>query len=202
MCREEADDDLEGKADSQNSLTFYQTPCTTPAHHSPYNHVMNTVKTYKVPRSTLVIIHTAKLEVLLIERADRPGYWQSVTGSQEGDESLLATAAREVMEETGIDATQAGACLVDWQQENIYEIYPMWRHRFAPDVTHNTEHVFGLQIPERVDVTLSALEHLQYVWLPYKEAAAMCFSPTNREAILDLPRRTATSVTELQASND
>jgi len=149
-----------------------------------------------------VVIHTAKLEVLLIERADRPGYWQSVTGSQEADESLLETAAREVMEETGIDSTQAGASLVDWQQENTYEIYAIWQHRYAPGVTQNTEHVFGLQIPEAVSVTLSAFEHLQYVWLPYEKAAPLCFSPTNREAILDLPRRAATSVTELQANND
>ena len=163
---------------------------------------MNTVKRYKVPQSALVVIHTAKLEVLLIERADRPGYWQSVTGSQETDESLLATATREVMEETGIDATQAGASLVDWQQENIYEIYPIWQHRYAPGVSLNTEHVFGLQIPDHVAVTLSAREHLQYVWLPYEKAAPLCFSPTNRDAILDLPRRRAKFVTEQQANHD
>ena len=163
---------------------------------------MNTVKRYKVPQSALVVIHTAKLEVLLIERADRPGYWQSVTGSREADESLLATATREVMEETGIDATQAGASLVDWQQENIYEIYPFWQHRYAPGVSLNTEHVFGLQIPDHVAVTLSAREHLQYVWLPYEKAAPLCFSPTNRDAILDLPRRSAKFVTEQQASHD
>ena len=163
---------------------------------------MNTVKPYKVPRSALVVIHTAKLEVLLIERADRPGYWQSVTGSGEAGETIAQTAIREVMEETGIDSTQTGASLVDWQQVNIYEIYPIWQHRYAPDVTHNTEHVFGLQTPDRIAVTLSVREHLQYVWLPYEKAAPLCFSPTNREAILDLPRRAAASAIEPKANHD
>ncbi|MEO8383790.1 MAG: dihydroneopterin triphosphate diphosphatase [Betaproteobacteria bacterium] len=171
-------------------------------HYSLYNHVMNVAKPPKIPRSTLVVIYNLKLEVLLIERADYPGYWQSVTGSQEAGETLVQTAMREVMEETGIDATLAGTHLTDWRQECVYEIYPIWRHRYAPGVSHNTEHVFGLQIPQRVGVTLSAREHLQYVWLPYEMAAPLCFSPTNREAILDLPRRAVTTVTDLQANHD
>lgn len=152
---------------------------------------MNAVKPYKIPRSTLVVIHTARLDVLLIERADHAGYWQSVTGSQDADETLTRTAMREVMEETGIDATQASFCLTDWRQKNVYEIYPIWLHRYAPGTTHNTEHVFGLLLPDRVSVTLHAPEHLQYVWLPYDKAAALCFSSSNRDAILDLPRHVA-----------
>ena len=152
---------------------------------------MNAVTPNKIPRSTLVVIHTAKLEVLLIERADHPGYWQSVTGSQEVDETLTQTATREVMEETGIDARRFA--LRDWQKQNVYEIYPIWLHRYAPGTTHNTEHVFGLQLPDRVSVTLHAREHLQFVWLAYEKAASLCFSHSNREAILDLPRRAATS---------
>ena len=148
---------------------------------------MNDVKPYKIPRSTLVVIYTGDLDVLLIERADRPGYWQSVTGSQEPGEALLKTAAREVMEETGIDATRYW--LADWQQTNVYEIYPIWQHRYAPGTTHNTEHVFGLHLPDRVSVTLNAREHIQYAWLPYEEAAPLCFSSSNRDAILDIPRR-------------
>ena len=151
------------------------------------------VTSFKIPRSTLVVIHTANQEVLLIERADRPGYWQSVTGSQEAGESLAQTATREVKEETGIDATLAGLTLTDWQQKNVYEIYPIWRHRYAPDTTHNTEHVFGLQLPDRMNVTLHEGEHLQYVWLPVEKAASLCFSTSNRDAILELPRRMAIS---------
>jgi dihydroneopterin triphosphate diphosphatase len=144
-------------------------------------------KPYKIPRSTMIVVYNEHMEVLLIERADRPGYWQSVTGSQDEGESLLDTAKREVMEETGIDA--GGHELTDWQIENVYEIYPIWRHRYAPGVTHNTEHVFGLRVQGRVAVTLSANEHLQYVWLPVELGAPLCFSPTNRDAILSLPRR-------------
>jgi len=144
---------------------------------------------YKRPVSVLVVIHTPALDVLLIERAAHPGYWQSVTGSQEGDESLLATACREVMEETGLDA--AAGKLSDWQQENIYEIFAEWRHRYAPGVTHNTEHVFSLEIPAPQPVRLAPGEHVAQLWLPWQEAAARCFSMSNRDAILALPTRGA-----------
>ncbi len=144
---------------------------------------------HKIPESVLVVIHTPDLEVLLIERADRPGYWQSVTGSLDWpDEPLMDTAARELFEETGIVANGADIALRDWHLSNIYEIYPVWRHRYAPGVTHNTEHVFSVCVPRDVAVTLSPREHLNHVWLPYIEAADRCFSSSNAEAILQLPR--------------
>jgi dATP pyrophosphohydrolase len=146
----------------------------------------------KIPESVLVVIHTAALDVLLIERADKPGYWQSVTGSKDRlDEPLQETAVREVAEETGIRVGSAAVpieALRDWGLRNVYEIYPVWRHRYAPGVTHNTEHVFGLRVPPDTVVTLSPREHLQHRWLPWREAADRCFSPSNAEAILQLPR--------------
>ena len=144
-------------------------------------------KPFKIPRSTMIVIYNDLHEVLLLERADRPGYWQSVTGSQDAGETLVETATREVMEETAIDVS----ChlLTDWQQENVYEIFPIWRHRYAPDVTHNTEHVFGLRVAGRVPVRLSQHEHLQHVWLSVEQAAPLCFSWSNRDAILSLPAR-------------
>jgi dATP pyrophosphohydrolase len=145
-------------------------------------------KPYKIPESVLVVIHTADMEVLLIERALSPGFWQSVTGSKDvPDEPLALTAAREVMEETGIAVVPDH--LRDWQLSNVYDIYPAWRHRYAPGVTRNTEHVFSLQVPRDVPVTLAPLEHRDYLWLPYRQAADKCFSPSNAEAILQLPRR-------------
>jgi len=140
---------------------------------------------WKIPVSVLVVIHQPDGRVLLIERADKPGYWQSVTGSVDReDEPLLETAWREVAEETGISV----GAMRDWELANVYEIYPVWRHRYAPGVTHNTEHVFGLMVPPGTPVTLSPREHLQYLWLPWREAADRCFSPSNAEAILQLPR--------------
>jgi len=141
----------------------------------------------KQPLSVLVIIHSAALDVLLMERADHPGYWQSVTGSRDDDETLPETAIREVFEETGLDAMRYA--LSDWQQQNVYEIYPHWRYRYPPGVTRNTEHVFGLQVPRDAGVRLAPREHLDYVWLPWQEAAAKVFSPSNRAAILQLPER-------------
>ncbi len=146
------------------------------------------VRPKKIPRSVLVVIHTPVLDVLLIERADRPGFWQSVTGSLDvEDEALDATARREVQEETGITT----GWLRDWGLANVYEIFPTWRHRYAPGVTHNTEHVFGLTVPAGTPVVLAPREHLHYQWLPWEEAARRCFSPSNAEAIRQLPRRAA-----------
>jgi dATP pyrophosphohydrolase len=158
-------------------------------------------KPYKIPESVLVVIYTADLDVLLIERADKAGYWQSVTGSKDAiDEPLRLTAAREVFEETGICVDgELASCpdregavpahhLRDWHLSNIYEIYPVWRHRYAPGVVKNTEHVFGLLVPRAIPVVLSPREHVDHVWLPYREAADRCFSPSNAEAILQLPR--------------
>ena len=151
-----------------------------------------TAKAFKIPESVLVVIHTPALEVLLIERADHPGFWQSVTGSRDAlDEPLFETAMREVEEETGIavgSAAVPSSALRDWGLRNVYEIYPVWRHRYAPGVTHNTEHVFGLCVPAGTPVTLSPREHLQHVWLPWREAADRCFSPSNAEALLHLPQ--------------
>ena len=141
----------------------------------------------KIPVSTLVVIYTAALDVLLLERADHPGFWQSVTGSQHEGETLEQTARREVGEETGIDAPPGA--LEAWNLQNVYEIYPVWRHRYAPGVNYNTEHVFGLRLSEQVPVTVAPREHLAAQWLPWREAAERVFSWSNRSAILKLPDR-------------
>lgn len=165
-----------------------------------------TAKSYKIPESVLVVIHTVDLNVLMIERADRPGFWQSVTGSKAApDEAPQETAIREVAEETGIAIVQAALAagdqssaqgasvsvghLHDWQLSNVYEIYPAWGYRYAPGVTHNTEHVFGLRVPPDIPIVLSPREHMNFMWLPWREAADKCFSMSNAEAILQLPHR-------------
>jgi dATP pyrophosphohydrolase len=149
-------------------------------------------KPFKIPESVLVVIHTPARNVLLINRADAPDYWQSVTGSKdEVGEDLRQTAVREVFEETGIDCGPGTALhpgLRDWGLENIYDIYPRWQHRYAPGVTRNTEHVFGLCVPEGTPVTLNPREHTAWKWLPWRAAADACFSPSNAEAILMLPQ--------------
>lgn len=141
----------------------------------------------KNPVSVLVLIHTPALEVLLLERATRPGFWQSVTGSQEAAEDLRDTARREVHEETGIVAV-AGQ-ISDWRLENRYEIFAEWRHRYPAGVTHNQEHVYSLCVPRGTPIAINPLEHLGHLWLPWPEAADKVFSWTNRDAILLLPLR-------------
>jgi len=142
---------------------------------------------YKIPVSVLVVVYTPDLDVLLLERADRPGFWQSVTGSQDEGETLRETAVRELREETGIDAVRWA--LTDWRRQNRYEIYPRWRSRYAPGVTHNTEHVFGLKVPQRLEITLQPREHLRHEWLPWRDAAERVFSWSNAEALRELPVR-------------
>jgi dihydroneopterin triphosphate diphosphatase len=141
---------------------------------------------FKIPESVLVVVHTARLEVLLLERARQAGMWQSVTGSREPDDpDLEATARRELLEETGLTV----GTLTDWHLVNTYEIWPQWRARYAPHVTHNTEHVFGFLVDSQTVATLDPAEHVAQLWLPWQEAMVLAFSPTNREAIGQLPRR-------------
>ena len=141
---------------------------------------------YKIPESVLVVIHTPRLDVLLLERSKQPGMWQSVTGSRELDDpDLEATARRELLEETGLTV----GTLTDWGHVNCYEIWPQWRAKYAPDVTHNTEHVFGFLVDSATVATLDPAEHVAQLWLPWQEAMERTFSPTNREAISQLPRR-------------
>ncbi len=143
---------------------------------------------YKIPESVLVVIYTSDQQVLLIRRADA-GTWQSVTGSKDHlQEDWAETAVREVLEETGINALHPQCRLQDWQLENTYDIYPAWRWRYAPEVSRNTERVFGLLVPEGTPITLSPREHTAWQWLPWQQAADTCFSPSNAEAILMLPR--------------
>jgi len=137
--------------------------------------------TFKTPISALVLIYTTDLKILIMERADKVGFWQSVTGSVEGVETPQQTAIREVFEETGLIAQDYE--FTDWQTSNIYEIYPHWRHRYAPGVVENTEHLFGLCLPSPLNVKLSPKEHTRYEWVDWREAAQRVFSWTNVDAI-------------------
>lgn len=146
---------------------------------------------FKIPESVLVVIHTPALDVLLMRRAGGGEHWQCVTGSKERlDEPWEATAEREVLEETGMDVRAPGCVLSDWLLENVYDIWPEWRHRYAPDVVLNRERVFGLCVPEGTPVVLSPREHVAFEWLPWRAAADKCFSASNAEACLLLPRFT------------
>jgi dATP pyrophosphohydrolase len=141
---------------------------------------------FKIPESVLVVVHTPALEVLLLERARQPGFWQSVTGSREPDDAdVAATARRELLEETGLSV----GTLSDWGIVNRYEIWPQWRARYAPDVTHNTEHVFGFQVDRPTVAALDPSEHIAQLWLSWRRAMDKVFSPTNRAAIALLPER-------------
>ena len=139
---------------------------------------------FKKPVSSLVLIYTEDFKVLLMERADKKGFWQSVTGSLEENETPRDAAIREVFEETGIDAMQYH--VEDWELSHVYEIYAHWRYRYAPDITHNTEHIFALKVLASIPIQLSADEHVQYLWVDWRDAMDKVFSWTNVEAIKKL----------------
>lgn len=144
-------------------------------------------QSYKIPISVLVVIHTPDGQVLLLERVDHPGWWQSVTGSQEPGETLLATVQREVEEETGL--RRGAGAFNAWGEFTDFEIYACYQHRYVSGTTHNREHVFSLELPVPVTVQLAPNEHLAQRWLPWTEAAAACFSPSNAAAIRRLGTR-------------
>jgi dihydroneopterin triphosphate diphosphatase len=139
---------------------------------------------FKTPISALVLIHTPDLQVMIMERADKPGFWQSVTGSVEGLESPYQAAIREVKEETGLNALDFD--FQDWHASNVYEIYPHWRHRYAPGVTENIEHLFALSLPSPMPIILAPDEHTRYEWVDWREAAQRVFSWTNVDALIRL----------------
>ena len=151
----------------------------------------STLTPLKQPLSVLVVVYTPDLDVLLIERADYPCHWQSVTGSVEAGETFAHAAVRELAEETAIDAGAFGG-VRDWRMTNVFEIFPQWQHRYPPGTTRNTEHAFGLEVPVPIAVALSPREHLRHAWLPWRDAAARCFSWSNRAAIETLPQRIST----------
>ena len=153
---------------------------------------------WKIPFSVLVIIHTADLQLLMMRRTNGTGetgdgarleFWQTVTGSKDAlDEAFALTAHREVLEETGIDSRAPGSTLRDWELENVYSIYPQWLHRYEPGVRENTERVFSLEVPSGTPVLLNPREHTAYEWMGWRDAADRCYSSSNSEAILWLPR--------------
>ena len=140
------------------------------------------MQAYKRPESVLVVVHTKEGEVLLLERRTPSGYWQSVTGSLKDNETPHDAAIRELEEETGIKTADIEDCGIT----NRFEIVSEWKARYAPEVTHNTEHVFQLLLDQRVNITLNDHEHVAYAWLPKEEAVRKASSSTNREAIRTL----------------
>ncbi len=145
----------------------------------------------KIPQSVLVLIHTSDMQVLLIERADHAGFWQSVTGSRDAlSEPLIDTAWRELEEETGIRRDMPGvSAMVDWDFQQTYEIFPHWRHRYPDGITENVEHVFSICVPRDIAIQLAPREHVRFQWLDWQAAAEACFSWTNACAIRELVHR-------------
>ena len=149
---------------------------------------VETAKGLKIPRSVLVAIVSASNETLLIERADFHGFWQSVTGSQEEGETFAQTAERELLEETGIVASEHGG-VIDLRYENVYTIYPRWRHRYPAETTHNRERCFAVRLRHKVVPTLAAREHVAFEWLALSVAVKRVTSWSNAAALRALATR-------------
>ena len=157
----------------------------------------------KIPISVLVVIYSPDQNFLMLERADKPGYWQSVTGSLDSlNETLILAGVRELFEETGLSVKADLQCqgladlskgqsfecnlLRSWPHQTEYKIFAHWQHRYPPGVTHNTEHWFFVCVSEESSIRLNPREHLQYSWMDTEQASSMCFSPSNVTAIKSL----------------
>ena len=135
---------------------------------------------YKRPESVLVVIYTASGQTLLLKR-NRPVFWQSITGSLKWpDESAPDAAYRELEEETGIHASSGWR---NWHHRYSFPILPEYRHRYAPGVSDNKEHLFSLELPETCQPVLSDAEHSSGLWLPIEDAIAKVWSWSNRDAL-------------------
>jgi len=141
-------------------------------------------KNYKIPVSSLIIVHTKDMEILLLHRQDKDGYWQSVTGSLEENESPIEAARRELFEETGIKYQEFP--IHNWKFSQKYEIYEHWRYRYPPSVSSNTEHVFSVELPKKITIKIAPKEHRDFKWVQINEAIKMVFSNTNAEALKKL----------------
>jgi len=136
--------------------------------------------TGKRPESVLVVVYTTAGDVLLLQRRQPAGYWQSVTGSLEWGETPEVAANRELFEETGLQLP-----VTDCRQSHTFPIHPAWQARYAAEVSTNLEHVFRVACPGRPAILLSRDEHTACRWLHRDAAAALVGSRTNREAILE-----------------
>jgi len=136
----------------------------------------------KIPKSVLVIVYSKDKKVLLLKKKHNENMWQSVTGSLHIDENPSQAAKRELYEETGINSDN----IIDCGKQYIFEIYDMWKHKYEDGVTHNTEHVFKLELENIIDIKIDKAEHDSYQWVSRVKAAEKVFSHTNRQAIFDL----------------
>ena len=116
----------------------------------------------------------------MLRRKYPSDFWQSVTGSLEWGEEPIDAAIRELREETGL----VDQAVRDCHSVQSFEIYSIWRKRYAPGVVMNQEHVYRLRLPEKVDIRLDPREHVEFQWLPRLHAADLAFSHTNQAAIL------------------
>ena len=136
----------------------------------------------KIPISVLIIVYTKNKNILLLNKKGKDNMWQSITGSLQINEKPLDAAKRELFEETGIVSNN----IIDCKKEHIFEIYEMWRHKYEDGITHNTEHVFKLELDDIIDIKLDSDEHDSFEWASRVKAAEKVFSHTNRQAIFDL----------------
>ena len=137
---------------------------------------------YKNNQSVLVVIYAKDTNrVLMLQRQDDPDFWQSVTGTIESGETPKNTAIRELWEEVRLDISENSTALFDCKESIEFEIFPHFRYKYAPNVTHCHEHWFLLAMEQEFEPVLS--EHLAYRWVSPEQAIQMTKSSNNAEAI-------------------
>ena len=137
---------------------------------------------YKNNQSVLVVIYADSTHrVLMLQRQDDPDFWQSVTGTIESGETPKNTAIRELWEEVRLEISENSTALFDCKESIEFEIFPHFRYKYAPNVTHCREYWFLLAMEQEFEPVLS--EHLAYQWVSPEQAIQMTKSSNNAEAI-------------------
>jgi 8-oxo-dGTP pyrophosphatase MutT (NUDIX family) len=132
------------------------------------------------PHEALVLVRRGDEWLVLHRTRTFEAYWHVVAGAVEPGETAAEAAARELAEETGLEA--AVLDLGRTFEYPLAEESEAVRSRFAADVTAVRVDAFLAEAPPGWEPRLND-EHDEYRWCSPDEAEALLFWPEPRELL-------------------